>query len=515
MQKMSRTLSNTLYNNPALKSRVEEFFTKLDFSGGYNKKAYKKNLFRQIISKLHYPIEIDDTSIHFTIRCQCHNGLGDLMFAVKTIQSLAKHFPSSQREFEYIAEDSALPFKDYLEKEGIIARDSSNSENQTEKDDALSILIDVATPESSISHPDGKIVYHIDEYNGWRCKGAYRHLSASEYKKRGWHSAGIGKSSCSLPTVGIHIDTSRQQPSEIDALHNAQLKKDLKSILAKNPESRIFFGYNSTGNINYLHRFIRTIILADQTSESLVFVIRDTNPDFPPIRKEFLDKLQNISKIRHFNYEERYRATVQKTKVSTDREVTFILTDQLDPQDMITMRNISEGPTLLSGDQSFAEIISMNDKIPFYQVQPWKRDLIEQFTKTAEYLFGRLSTIVHFLDATTLYCFDEEEETETIAVMAGYLQENNLQSQFNTLFQYLRSYYNIEHWLIGDIKKQILRHKHSQLAEIEKLQYKSSDSITHKMERIMQATRSVLGKRPPAKKLKGRSRKKVKMMIRY
>ncbi len=511
MQRISRTLPNTPYNNAVLKSRVEEFFTRLKFFDDYSKSTYKKTLFQQIISKLHYPLEIDDTPIHFTIRCQNGGGLGDLMFAVKTIQSLAKHFPSSQREFEYIAEDSALPFKDYLEKEGIIVGDSSNSENQTEKNNALSILIDVATPDTRKSHPDAKIVYHIDEYNGWRCKNAYRDLGPIEYKKRGWHSAGIGKLPYSLPTVGIHIDTSRQQPSKIDSLLNSQLKKDLKSILAKNPESRIFFGYNSTGNINYLHRFIRAILLADKTSKSLVFVIRDTNPDFPPIRKEFLDKLQNISKIRHLNYEDRYRATVQKTKASSDREVTFILTDQLDPQDMITMNNISEGPTLLSGDQSFAEIISMNDKIPFYQVQPWKRDLIEQFKEIAEYLFGPFSTIVVFLGASTLYCANKGEENLSIDVTASYLQIDELQSQFNDLFQYLRSYYDVKHWLIGDIKKQILRHKHSQLAEIEKLQYKSSDSITHKMERIMQATRSVLGKRPPAKKLKERVRKRVKI----
>lgn len=453
------------------------------------------------------------SNFHLILYCQQGGGFGDVLFCLKTFDLLKKHFNNiylmmyDEGLLEVIKKISPKHYQPNVTTftiENIIKKQTEDKNFAQQPKLVICTALPSTCADKSLALFGNLLNWNsifIDEYNGWRINRFHFHKMEVEkckaykkYKKRAHiderdqyfrrnYSAGFGCQSSfsdirvSLPTLGIHMDPSHVKINK--KYQNKFLAECIPLISnsghngnssCNSDSSGYYFAYNSDGPVQYLDLFIQTIALIDPPSATnpvhLIVVGEFTNR--VKIEK-FLLKNFGIVGLRHFNIH-------VIPKISHD--------------DMIHVMLNSKPLIMVSGDQSFAEAISMykvgKPKIIFYQKQSWKRNLIKEFQSISNYVgqndnhnngkylktFQNLAYDVqkincgikrkHFKIHGNLDNFDENNDYEinsqsavSIARLLLHHQQEIIESSVK-VYKYIDRYFNIENSLVQIVQNWFL-----------------------------------------------------------
>jgi len=249
-----------------------------------------------------------------------------------------------------------------------------------------------------------------------------------------------------VPALGIHFTSTVGKPTNINELN--KLPIDLFSVkcdkilkLTKN----YYFAYNSDGyynsEINYgdLERWLDIIYSVDYGKSINVLIISTTFPL----------KLQQCNNFKRIN-ENKWQCS--------NKNITFHIYQPgyFDHKTILYLTLISNDIIFFSGDQSFAEGISMHlhhkTKIIFYQLQPWKMNLVASFTVISQIIVENSD---HILNKLLQYIFklpNEHNITSREIVNMLHNNKKELLKALSCVYDSIHKLYNIERNLCNIIK---------------------------------------------------------------
>jgi len=319
------------------------------------------------------------------------DGLGDLMFAIRTVEVLKSKLPSD-------IEVCLYPISRYEEE-------SLNSLHEIPSYEKLDTLFQKAASKRPLLILHGPITSKevpIKESE------TVKILNMSEYScRRGKDIAGeqiaVGPGKGEL---GIYCDEflykNMCQPEtegvDTDRLKIALLKDTaLQELLFGNPESKIYFGYSSNG-CKVLEFTLDTITSQREKKENLdICIVHRETSFFDRLSRNIfnLSYLQEkgISSLEIWkpgnssNYE---KTLTLENKDVDGKTVRIFLPKRLNHDDFINMLIASQPHVLVTGDQSLTEAISAG-KIIWYDVPGHKGMLNRNLIRLAETLENPLA----------------------------------------------------------------------------------------------------------------------------
>lgn len=513
-------------SNTDYMERVEELRFKLDLGHLEFKEPLPVSVeAEEAIAKSYYRVHIDPR-FRAIIMFPVQPGSGNIQFAIKTAQSIQDNFKHVEIylvawNFEESEEKTSLEKVKFLMPANLNAtlRTIDALEEELRKPaksdtDNPTFIFDVAIPNNDHRFDTGckgpVHYYHVDKYNG----GSTRKGFICQDIISGTHrtfSAGIGFHTPSkVPTVGFHIDAQLEKLSAkecplderlglIKGLEDKNLLDTLlegRSIKTYCRTNKLYFGYNSGGHQKYLLRFILAILhYESHQTKNIDFCIVCPEADQETLFKDRLIEVFNKLEIKSFRgivsilvADENQTHTVQcNPHASPLRSVRLLFLNRLKPHDMLTMMQASEPPMLVTGDQSWAEQAALKRKILFYQIHKWKIHFLNQIWGIAAKLSGEESSIFNFF---WLMSYGRElhgssstfQELKIIKELSELLLKPDLYAQFKQLNETLCKYYNINTWLIGEIKRRLLRKDNPDLDDLENAL--NSPSQNHFEERL-------------------------------
>jgi hypothetical protein len=391
--------------------------------------------------------------LRFFITWERGQGMGDMLHAIKTSLILKENFSHAVIQI-LIPANTILPklFEEHGLQNCIFT--TSNISSLPNIFNEHQYLFEVATPVPDGQRADIEMlkqkfpnIKHIqfDEYNGCRF------LDDDNISKDVFvFTLGIDsviKEDLLMSCVGIHIDTpptpSPLMRNRIISLQKLQKPALYSLILGKYTISRfassnkLFFGYFSQDDtLFYLYRFFFTILHSEtKNTNDLTFVIVNGSH----FTADFIVECFNLERIKLLKTKCLLGSQLF-TATCANKEIRLIFTSRLPHQDVLSLMDTSERPTLVSGDQSLAEAISRN-KIIFYQKQSWKQSLAEQICVVASNTDYVASSFFKFSFLN--------DETKLDLTIAKRLSHRTFLSGITKVNQTICRLFNIKTFIVG------------------------------------------------------------------
>ena len=441
--------------------------------GAQSNAAYYVSLVEDILTRMCSMLShVVPQDCRFFVTWDLASGNGDVLHAIKVARIIKKQFPNNYVRFIVNPNASAEKFiRDHgfsappirpVDIENLTRSDLINSGHTGSK----WVVFEVATPEmdrirkdiAHLQYIHGNVTHiRIDEYNGWRYRNALADM--------GLHSSGLGAvhRKKNFP-IGVHIEPALKRvfssrKERLELLHQLENQEVTMHLLAHNPDNtKLYYAYFAIDDNNdtfYLDRFLETMIKHEAgNSGDISFLVL-----FPD--KKNLSLEERIRALAGGLKGKMCDAGVQEIQVSnlnnadylslkvnsTGKIVRLYFIERLSHHDVLLLMQASKRRVLVSGDQSLVEAISM-DKIPFYQEQPWKKELTRQIKEVAKIVAGSDSVLSRFFK----YVFKEGKRDELfVDEIAACLRDPDLKRQITALNDAICRHYDASSWIIGRI----------------------------------------------------------------
>lgn len=255
-------------------------------------------------------------------------------------------------------------------------------------------------------------------------------------------TSGLGKTLSGIPTGGVHITTDFGPESTFrDFLH----RECLEEFYCFDKYYFVYFSTNQNENdssLMYLERFY-TIVTELNKEQYTNFVIIDPN--------SYLLK-NNRKNIVSFIVNDNIKICKLGMIIENDdRKTNILYRKDVKRTDMLSLMINSEPLIFLSGDQSFVEAICLQKinktKIIFYQIHPWKENLIKEYGKITKKLLGVDAELVKL--QKEIY----NEDIMDLGMVKSLLRNklDTLIEQSNVVYEYIINNYDIEQTIISSI----------------------------------------------------------------
>lgn len=469
--------------------------------------------------------------------CEDGCGYGDILFALKTFDFLQDYFENlylvveskSSPAIDKITSISPVHQTRIVNLEELIQKSTKDLEFYSMPKLILVVALPNVNAESSANLfselPAWSLVF-IDEYNGNRVnrlilkKGEVINKSLdsrpvvdeNKFQFRKNLISGIGMneflnysftdSKQFIPSMGIHMGIKHITPcatNKINKVSAASVKgkevkklkyylEDIKfDIHAESKESNgYYFAYNSHGSSEELNHFIECVVQFEAVKRKND---RESEGALGP---------SDINILIIGGYD----PLLIKSSVLQERKVRLRYIEKLSHDDMVTAMSLSKPLIFVSGDQSFAEACSLykikKSKIIFYQMQSWKRRLIDQFC-TFSYTVTSCEALKSFQNLVYNQFRNSQSTINTEAVKSVL---DLLTTKYDEIFQAntlvyekLNQIFNIEYSLLTIIQHWML-HWHpeyqkivSEISENVAIALKGMKAIN--AEKVVTATKSV------------------------
>lgn len=420
-------------------------------------------------------------------------GFGDLSHACKVVKLVQGHFPKvrvfltslfseiSERD-PRISNLPSGPLKVYDAKEreelflGVQCPKALPPYLRAHYYGVPTIMLDVATPavdvypfeldDLGVNRNGLNLLgcYHIDEYNGQRS----RRLEFPGTPSHQWYSAGIGFRASGSLCTGIHVNKSLEAAhlpySELQKLSVPDIAKWFNTPGEMTPE--FYFSYFSVYDEKYAARFLQVINSFESalgTGRDVdVFMLSPGRKIYPSIAKTILWFCRNscFAEISYILPSSIYAP--QLFRVPTPRTLggrlrVFIWTERVPHEDVLNLMKATGRMMLVSGDQSLAEAISLKDRVIFYEMQDWKKELFAQIVDFAAFYFGQSSSVVDFLDFSQQGFFSNEAPY-IIKKLTTLLLDPKFLQRHEELMGIFTEMYDVNKWLLGMLNRRLIEH---------------------------------------------------------
>lgn len=225
------------------------------------------------------------------------------------------------------------------------------------------------------------------------------HLKTLGFKSVQAHRLGFSENA-----IG-YLPVDENSMSEIKNRFQAELAKLLDSYhFSLSLNSYYYIAYISSGlPVTNSQVFIANTLVKDHHENkdaNYIILIRDFNAfyqkNMPGYIAEFL--MQNSSEYQYislykkaniFIANEEHIDLIQQAEGTGSRQINILLTNSL-PQNIYFDFLYLSRMAMVSGDQSLSEFLSIKEKVPYYEAQPWKAPLSNALKMHAENIGGEV-----------------------------------------------------------------------------------------------------------------------------
>ena len=361
--------------------------------------------------------------------------------------------------------------------------------------DVPCVMFDVASPKVSLwpfshDHLEGKkeprllSCVHIDEYNGQRTlkRGFVR--SGMNHM---WVSCGIGLDQKGFPTIGIHLKPEMAYQSHdfstmIETLEDKDLAFELNSG-SLYADTTFYFSYTSAQDTIQWARFVHLVLAYEDRLDGehgVNLLLLTSVEKTQKILSHWKSALQLSWKKSSFREVQlsysRDGERIWEDLVLNREGKRYIRviewTKRVPHQDMINLMKGSGTVLQVTGDQSWAEAVSLRNRVIFYQIMPWKQDLLGEMAAIAEHLYGEGSSLAQFLGYTNeKHSQSDIGKTWMSEHIGELLHSGDLVEKHCGFVDCLHSEYGIRPWLFGFVKRLASHEKDCDLERREELAY--------------------------------------------
>lgn len=359
------------------------------------------------------------------------------------------------------------------------------------------VMFDVATPDKTIwpftetdffldAAPKLVGCYHVDEYNGQRTNNN----GFEGNSKHNWFSYGIGLDQKQNPSVGIHLDPTLENrnirlSTLANRLENSKISSWIKGPLEEKPhiEREFYFGYSSENDKGQWGRFLNSVLtyessLPKKRDVDFLFLTQDRTW-LPEWWNEFFQKYWKDSPFKKIVLEQ-YKddnpiATSIDLNPEGNRTIRVLQSSQrASHEDVQHLMQATGKAILVTGDQSWAEAVSLKNRVIFYEIRKWKKKLAEEMRRLAEFHFPKGSKIVKYLKVMMEPTGSADwGKTWISKALAQFLADEEFIKQHHKFMEFFHHRYNATDWLVGKVKRKVFHFYHPQL-EAGEAPFKSS-----------------------------------------